>query len=255
MPFMTNSQTWFVRFLLLISFMAIANLAEAQKRVLVVTVTRGFRHPSIETAEPVLQQIADRNGFSVTFARTDEDLRSMMTISALRGVDVVVFANTTGDLPLPSPEDFLAWVAAGHAFIGVHSASDTFHGFPAYLDMLGGEFESHGDQVSVLCTVHDQEHPATRELAQTFQVFDEIYLFQRFDRSRVNMLLSLERHPNTGERGFFPVSWWRAHGRGRVFYTALGHREDVWESPWFQQHLTGALLWATAPARRRPVRR
>jgi type 1 glutamine amidotransferase len=55
-----------------------------------------------------------------------------------------------------------------------------------------------------------------------------------------------------------PMSWWRDEGRGRVFYTALGHREDVWQSEWFHQHLTGALAWAIAPQpgpRRRPITR
>ena len=245
-----------VKYLVMTLVMAasITTAVDAQKSILVVTVTKGFRHPSIETAEGVLEQIADRNGFRVSFARTDGDLQSMMSEAALYRLDAVIFANTTGDLPLPDSAAFLAWIAAGHGFIGVHSAADTFHGFPAYLDMLGGEFDSHGDQATVIARVHDSEHPATRDFDASMPIFDEIYLFKRFDPQRVQLLLSLDQHPNSGEAGSFPVAWWRRHGSGRVFYTSLGHREDIWEAPWFQQHLTGAILWATTPSRRRPVR-
>ena len=34
------------------------------------------------------------------------------------------------------------------------------------------------------------------------------------------------------------------HGKGRVFYTSLGHREDVWSSQIFEQLLLGGLSWA-----------
>jgi type 1 glutamine amidotransferase len=43
----------------------------------------------------------------------------------------------------------------------------------------------------------------------------------------------------------YPITWARAHGKGRVFYTSMGHREDVWENPMYQGLLLGALGWAT----------
>jgi hypothetical protein len=58
------------------------------------------------------------------------------------------------------------------------------------------------------------------------------------------MLLSLDRHPNTGEPGFFPWAWTREPGRGRVFHTGAGHREDIVESRWFARHLLGGIRWA-----------
>ena len=57
-------------------------------------------------------------------------------------------------------------------------------------------------------------------------------------------LLSLDRHPNTGSPGYFPIAWCRYYGKGRIFYTALGHRPDVWESSFFQRHLIGGIRWA-----------
>jgi hypothetical protein len=60
---------------------------------------------------------------------------------SLKNYDGVIFANTTGDLPIPDREGFLNWIKAGGAFIGMHSCSDTYHGWPAFIEMLGGNFE------------------------------------------------------------------------------------------------------------------
>jgi type 1 glutamine amidotransferase len=62
----------------------------------------------------------------------------------------------------------------------------------------------------------------------------------------VNVLLSLDRHPNTGEAGFYPLAWTRQQGKGRVFYTGPGHREDVVQADWFARHLLGGIRWALA---------
>lgn len=230
-------------------------VSAAPREVLVVSVTTGFRHSSIEIGEQVLLEIATDNNFAVDFARSEADLKGKMSRTALHRYDAVVFVNTTGDLPLPDREAFLGWIAAGHGFVGIHSASDTFHGFPPYLEMLGGEFETHGEQAAVQLDVVDREHPATRGLPDSFTIFEEIYEFTRFDPARVRLLVSLDRHPNSGEPGMFPISWSRLHGRGRVFYTALGHREDVWQNPLFRQHVEGGLLWTLSSSRRRPARR
>jgi len=58
---------------------------------------------------------------------------------SLKNYDGVIFASTSGDLPIPDRQGFLSWIKAGHAFIGLHGASETFQGWPGYVDMLGGE--------------------------------------------------------------------------------------------------------------------
>src|SRR5688572_17043273 len=108
-----------------------AGLAAAgPKKLLVVTVTKGFRHSSIPTAEKVLGTLAgdEKAGFSVDYARNDEEIASKMTAAALKQYDGFIFANTTGILPLPDKKAFLNEIKSGKAFIGMHSASDTFHG-------------------------------------------------------------------------------------------------------------------------------
>ena len=171
-------------------------------------------------------------------------MRRSLTAAALASVDAVVFANTTGNLGVPDLGAFLDWIAAGHGFAGMHSASDTYHDEPRYLAMLGNEFLIHGEQAAVDALVENSDHPAASPLGGRFRVFDEIYKFTRANRGEVTMLLSLDRHPadglpEAGRSGDLPLAWAKAHGQGRVFYTALGHREDVWENPLYQQHVLG----------------
>ena len=218
-------------------------------RVLVVTHTTGFRHPSIAIAETTIEALGRTSGlFTVAFSRNDADVRRDLSPAALASIDAVVFANTTGNLGIPDLGAFLDWIAAGHGFAGMHSASDTYHDEPRYLAMLGNEFLTHGDQSTVDAIVENSDHPAAAPLGSRFRVFDEIYKFTRANRSEVTMLLSLDRHPadglpEAGRAADLPLAWAKAHGQGRVFYTALGHREDVWENRLYQQHVLGGIRW------------
>jgi type 1 glutamine amidotransferase len=239
------------RRLVALAFLALAAALPASakpkiKRLLVVTVTKGFRHgDSIPVAERVLGELGARSGkFTVDYARTDEDLTNKMSLEGLKNYDGVFFASTTGDLPLPDRDGFLKWIAAGHAFAGAHAAGDTFHGYPAFLQMIGGEFKTHGPQVEVECLVEDTKHPATKMLGKSVVVFDEIYQFQNYDRSKFHGLLALDKHPNAKTPGDFPIAWCKRYGKGRVFYTALGHRTDVWEKPWYQEHVLNGILYS-----------
>ncbi len=257
---------------------------KSPKRVLVVTTTMGFRHSSIPTAEKIIGELAQQSGaFTVDYARLENNapefkgadgrpdkskygpamtavLAEKMNAAALQNYDAVIFANTTGDLPLPDPQAFLDWIKSGKGFVGAHSATDTFPGFRPYIEMIGGEFRSHGAQVSVDIINQDKECAACRHLPTTWTVFDEIYLMKNFDRTKVHGLLTLDKQPNNKTPGDYPIAWLKEYGKGRVFYTSLGHREDVWEpnSPAqgggfknapevalaYQQHLLGGIKWA-----------
>jgi hypothetical protein len=235
----------------------------APKKLLVVTVTKGFRHSSIPTAEKVLGELAQKSGdFTVDYVRNDEEMAQKMTAEALKNYDGVIFANTTGDLPLPDKQAFLDWIKSGKAFVGMHSATDTFRGHPGldpYIEMIGGEFTNHHAQVEVDCINQDAKNPACKSLPPSWHLKDEIYLLKNFDRSKVHGLLMLDKHPNDKTPGDYPIAWCKEYGKGRVFYTSLGHREDVWtpdtpenfkrENPkevseLYQKHILGGIRWA-----------
>jgi type 1 glutamine amidotransferase len=217
----------------------------APPKLLVVSVTKGFRHDSIPTAEKLVERLAQKSGaFTVDFARTDDELAAKLGPEGRQAYAGVYFAQTSGDLPIPDPQGFLDWIAAGHAFVGTHSASDTFPGFTPFLDMLGGHFKHHGPQAKVSVLLKDKEHPIVDAVPQPLEVFDEIYQFDRYDPARVKLLLYLDKHPESGAPGEYPLAWTRDHGKGRVFYTALGHRDDVLESAWYGEHFLAGILWA-----------
>src|SRR5262249_12459868 len=158
-------------------------------RVVVVTVTEGFRHDSIPAAEHFIFELASRLGFEVVFARNRVELPVALAPPALQDVKLVMFVNTTGELQLPSRESLLAWIADGGSFIGVHSASDTFHEWPAYIDMLGGEFDHHPDESLETIVVDNPGQFAAASLGPSHELFEEYYILRNFDRGRVSMLL------------------------------------------------------------------
>jgi len=212
-------------------------------RLLVVTVVHGYRHEVIPVMDALIERLGRESGlYTVDRAGTDEELTAKTTPEALRGYDAVVFANTSESVPVADPEAFVAWVEGGGALVGIHGAS-TVKDWPEYSALLGGEFDYHKDQATVQVRVDDASHPATAGLESGFEVHEEMYLYKGFDRKRVHMLLSLDRHPNTGEPGFYPWAWTRVQGEGRVFHTGAGHREDVVTSEWFAAHLLGGIRW------------
>ena len=255
-------------------------LAATPKKVLVVTTTTGFRHSSIPTAENIIAQLAKQSGaFTVDYARVEPNdpefkgtdgkpdkakveeairkvLAEKMSPAALKNVDAVIFANTTGDLPMPDPQAFIDWVKSGKGFVGMHSASDTFHHFAPYIDMIGAEFKIHEAQVEVEPINEDAKCLACSHLPPTWKVFDEIYQFKNFERTKVHGLLTLDKHPNNKSPGDYPISWCKQYGKGRVFYTSLGHREDVWDpnapdrknpkevAEAYQKHILEGIKWA-----------
>src|SRR5947207_12794189 len=142
----------------------------APKKVLVVSVTKGFRHSSIPTAEKIIAERGQKSGdFTVDYARVEPTdpqfkgddgkpdqkkvdeaitkvLAEKMSAAALKNYDGVIFANTTGILPLPDKQAFLDWIKSGKAFIGMHSATDTIHGkdgVDPYIERIGAEFKGH----------------------------------------------------------------------------------------------------------------
>ena len=263
---------------------ATAHSKKSKKRLLVVTVTKGFRHTgSIAVGEPIVEKLGlDSKEWATDFVRTESEMATKMTAPALKKYDAVFFLNTTGVLPLPDPKGFLDYIKAGHGFIAVHSGSDTFHQFPGskgevsdYIEMLGGEFLTHHGQCAVMAKIEDPTFPALKPLTKlakvkltatdelkdkdtknatatdgkTWKVFDEIYLMKNNDRKNLHALLSLDAYPNDGSPeantpGEHLLAWTKSYGKGRVFYTEFGHRDEVWKDANYQAHLKGGIEFA-----------
>ncbi len=117
-----------------------------------------------------------------------------------------------------------------------------------YIEMLGGEFIKHGpQQVTATMKITDTKFPGLEKLGGEFEINDEWYSLKNFAED-MHVILVQETAGMKGsdyDRPNYPATWARKHGDGRVFYTSMGHRADVWTNPIFQEMLLGALSWAT----------
>ncbi len=178
-----------------------------------------------------------------------QDARGEITGDNLKNFDAVFFY-TTGELPLSDGQkaDLLGFVRSGKGFGGSHCAADTFYKWKEYGDLIGAYFAGHppGFQ-KIRVIVEDTKHPATKHLGESFPIEDEIYQFKEpYGKDKVHVLLRMDMasHKNVWRKdGDNPIAWVHDYGKGRVFYTALGHREEVWRDPRFQQHVIGGLRY------------
>ncbi len=253
-----------------------------RKRILFFTKSSGFEHSVISWkngqpswAEKQLLSLGSQHGWDFTFSKDG----SKFSPDYLKNFDAVLFY-TTGDLTSPGTDNqppmspagkqaLIDWVRSGGAFAGTHSASDTFHtaneskkgpdrwvnhGDMAdpYVRLLGGEFIRHGAQQKSKNTVINPAFPGMESLGSSFELHEEWYSLKDFPDD-LHVLLLQDAPSMKGDeykRPPFPSTWARSDGKGRVFYTSMGHREDVWTNPLFQNVLTGGLRWAMglAPA-------
>lgn len=241
------------------------------KRLLLVSVTRGFRHSSIPVAEAALEELGRGPArFHLEYLRIAKEKESDDALQArfaqafapetLATFDGVIFASTTGELPIPDVDRFLAWIRSGKAFIGFHAATDTLKSSDAYCEMIGGNFAGHpwnaGNEHGFV--VHEPGHRLTRMFPERFRLKDEIYRYdKRFRPENLRVLISVDMQASKPQDPYdVPVSWVRDYGQGRVFYTNFGHNESTWRDPVFREHAVEGMSWALgrfdAPAKPNP---
>lgn len=224
----------------------------ATPRVLFFTHSAGFVHPVVKRAERALLAHAEECFVAAAapmFTAVASQDCAMLKSAELAKFAAVLFF-TTGELPL-SDEDkqgLLDYVRGGGGFVGIHCATDTFYKFAPYGEMLGGYFDGHPWHQQVRLAVEDRTHPTTFHLGESLDLADEIYQHRDWSRERVHVLLKLTGHGidlKLGKRadGDYALSWCRDYGKGRVFYTALGHRPEVWRDERFLTHLVAGVRW------------
>jgi type 1 glutamine amidotransferase len=231
--------------------------AGPRKKLVLITQSCGFDHDVVKpkdgkasVVEQTFQAMADKTKlFELEHSRD----ASILTADKLKQTDIVVFY-TTGDLPM-KPDDLAAWVKAGGLFMGIHPATDTFHNHPTYLKLINGEFQAHpwNQKHTITLKVLDPEHAAAKPWvaagADGLTFKEEIYQHKNFDPTNVRVILGLDMEKTELKKPFFvPVAWCKAEGKGKVFYTSLGHREDVWTNWNYIKHLIAGIQWLTGQA-------
>ncbi|MCA9447034.1 MAG: ThuA domain-containing protein [Candidatus Omnitrophica bacterium] len=251
--------------------------SQAKKKILVLTFSGGYKHSSLALAEEIIAHIGEQTGvyeadcLGLYKLEPHQIDLSFLTADYLDKYDAVFFYTTTGEVEKELLTDdqkkaFADYIRSGRgAYIGSHSASDTFYNWEDYNEIVGGYFNGHpwgANSDPVTIKVEDPNHPATKMLGDEWVIQDEIYQFKpgSFSRERSHVLLSLDDSKtdmdrdglNDGKDGDYPVSWCHYFGDGRCFYTSLGHREDVWANKTFQEHLLGGIKWALGLSEGKP---
>lgn len=250
------------------------------RKLLVFSKTGGFRHASIATGKVAFTEMGKKTGAFETVV--SDDLENFEA-DKLKQYDGVMFLSTTMNPFLPSKaeleklseeekkaalaaakekeaklrENFMSWIRAGGAFIGIHAATDTFYDWAEYGEMVNGYFDGHpwnaGTQVSIKVEPGQEKHPLVAMFdGQNVDFKEEIYQLKApYDSSKVHMLLRLDpEKSDMNVKGLkrddkdWGVAWARHWGKGRVFYCSLGHNHDMYWHPKVVRHYLAGIQWA-----------
>ncbi|MBI1902678.1 MAG: ThuA domain-containing protein [Planctomycetia bacterium] len=243
---------------------------KSPRTVLAYTRAAGFVHSSIPHGAHAVDRLGRQTG---AFKVVVSDDREMFAPDRLKEFDAVVLCNTTGnwleprkeDLEGKSPEEqqklkdrtevlkksLVEFVRGGKGLAGFHSASDSNYNWPEFGDMIGGYFDGHPWHEKVAVKVEESSHPLLAVFqGQGFDVTDEIYQFKTpYSRDNLRVLLSLDASRFDVSKGKrqdkdFAVAWVHEYGQGRVFYSSLGHREEIYWNPKLLQFYLDGIQYA-----------
>ena len=232
----------------------------AAPALLLFTKTNGFRHEEgIPAGVGLIESIAKQRGWSVFHTESG----AAFTRENLARVSVAVWHQVSGDVLDDAQKAALrSWLEAGGGWVGIHGAGgDGEYAWGWYRDdLVGALFIGHpmGPQFQdAKLVIEDRAHPATRELPASFVHNEEWYSFDRSVRAKGYRVLAsvdestysprlrmlgMDRDLRMGDD--HPVIWSHCVGRGRAFYSALGHQAKAYQTPELEKLLAGAIAWA-----------
>ncbi|WP_207513553.1 ThuA domain-containing protein [Longitalea luteola] len=214
----------------------------ARDKVLVFSKTAGFHHKSIGVGMKTIQELGMKYKFDVD---TTTDSTKFVS-SNLKQYSAVIFLNTTGNVLSDEQQTaFEQYIKGGGGFMGVHSATDTEYEWPWYGKLVGAYFRNHPQIQEAVLKINDPKHIATSHLPNPWKRTDEWYNFKNI-QSDLHVLISIDEtsYSGGGNGANHPMAWYHNYDGGRAFYTALGHTEESYADPLFQQHLWGGIQYA-----------
>jgi uncharacterized protein len=235
----------------------------ARKVVLAWADTRNgiAQHDSTSHALAVIERLGYESGVYDTYIRTDSNIianKPLMTTGqsasggpSLASVDAIFFMGHR-DVPLDPQQrtELAAFVHdQGKGFVAAHVALTAFEGWPEFGELLGGRYDDHPwNTASGTIINEDPSFPATKQFPATFPFVDEFYQAKDFSRDKAHVLLRLDTsrmpaNPNLRNTDF-PLAWAKTYGKGRVFYSSLGHAPETWDNRNVAQMYFEAIRWA-----------
>jgi uncharacterized protein len=228
----------------------VAAADKKKQKILYFTRSAGFVHSVVRRngkelaySEKILVELGRKHDFEVVCSQDPKVFEG-----DLDQYDVIAFYTSGDPLSEGAKKKLLDAIQAGKSFVGIHAAADTFRtkGIDPFIAMLGGEFLTHQSQQVATMKVVSPTFPGMAGLGDGFEMLEEWYAFCKFAPD-LHVLLVQETtgmHDAPYARPPYPATWAHMYGKGRVFFTSMGHREDVWTNPKFQQVLLGGLAWA-----------
>jgi len=232
-------------------------------------VRNGYQHESISHALATIERLGRESGAYDTIIRTDSQPITKQPILFKTGTGIATgeqflarnltyfdaiffFGVREIDLTAEQRADLLSFVRDdGKGFVAAHSAATAFFAWPEFGEMLGGRFDEHPWQIiAAPVVVEDPAFPAMTGVPSRVMVTDEHYQLKDFSREKVRVLARLDAaaldlkaplvHRTDAD---FPVAWAKTYGKGRVFYSTLGHAAESWDTPLIQGMYFEAMRW------------
>jgi uncharacterized protein len=233
-----------------------------QKAILLFSKTTGFRHgESIEASKPAMTEIAKRNNWFLH--ETEEG--GVFNAEQLSKFKAVIFNNSTGRVLNDEQQKALEnYVENGGTLIGIHGAGDGSHHWNWYNEnFIGAKFSHHPlkpqFQEADVVLQSGIDSTVTNQLAQNWKQNDEWYIFFTNPRTKgFNIIYAIDgdkvipngnilwmKDKNFGMGKDHPVAWYKSIGKGKTFYTSMGHAGDTWKKTEFLKLIENTLHWAT----------
>jgi uncharacterized protein len=237
------------------------NFPTNQAAVLVFTKTSGFRHSgSIDASKSVIAELARKNNWFIY--ETEEG--GVFNPEQLAKFSTVIFNNSTGEVINDEQKRALEkYVENGGSLMGIHGAGDNSHHWDWYVqNLLGAEFshhpiEKHIQETDVLLD-NQVDSLLSYQIPTKWSHADEWYVFMENPRKKAfnilytingnsinpsgNMAL-LASDKNFGMGKDHPVAWSKQIGKGKTFYTSMGHDETAWKDENFVKLIENGIKW------------
>lgn len=191
--------------------------------------------------------LLSRHGYDTEIT---DSLDKAASLEALLQLDLIVACCTMGEIKPEYTQNISKAVGEGVGLAGCHGGMcDAFRNDTQWQFITGGQWVSHpgGDGVEYTVNICHGSSPITEGL-EDFLVCSEHYYLHIDPAIEV---LATTRFPlvtyyhASNKPVDMPVVWTKMWGNGRVFYTSLGHHDDVFDnSPNAQILMERGMVWA-----------
>ena len=226
----------------------------------------------VPQAEHAMKLLGEMTG---AFEPVVSDDVAMYLPENLKRFDAIIFNNSNGPWIRPTEQDMhkfkdrgsdpesvekllrrslLDWVSNGGGIAAYHHAVGGNTHWDEFQDLLGVRYWGHPWNEEVGIKLDEPDHPLLAVFeGKDFRLADEIFQFNDpYSREKLRVLMSLDVgrtnmsvpwvHRTDND---FGLAWIRRHGKGRIFYCAIGHRTEIWWNPTILRFYLDGIQFAT----------